>query len=277
MKMAGAGIGLLTDHIDDVLDGNHEIDWLELMPESYLSTQEGSGTPYASRIKRLRERYPLTLHCVSLSVGSTDPLDLDFIARLKGFISIANPAWISDHLCWSAKDAINTHELLPLPYTEEILKHISSRIVEIQERLGVAFLIENPSTYFEFTSSEMNEAEFLNELCSKSGCGLLLDINNLHVNGFNHGYDPYLFLDQVKSSHIRQIHLAGHRNRGDYLLDSHDRVVSEDVWSLYKEAIARFGSIPSMIEWDGRPTPAIDLMLEEVRKMRVILEGEPSK
>jgi uncharacterized protein (UPF0276 family) len=224
-------------------------------------------------VMRVRERWPVALHGVSLSVGSTDPLDLAYLDRLKALAERVEPAWISDHLCWTGVNGVNLHDLLPLPYTEEALDHVVSRVAQIQERLGRQILLENVSSYVTFAHSAVPEWEFLAEVARRADCLLLLDVNNIHVSAFNNEFDPIAYLDAVPAERVRQIHLAGHENHGTHIIDTHDHPVIDPVWTLYGEAVRRFGAVATMIERDDHIPPLAELERELDRARAVSAEA----
>jgi len=254
----GFGLGLRPPHHADVLDGDPPVDWWEVISENFMV--EG-GTPRRV-LRAVRERWPVVLHGVSLSIGSTDPLDRDYLARLAALIDEIEPAIVSDHLCWTGVGGRSGHDLWPLPYTEAALDHVVARVGQVQDRLGRRILLENPSSYVTFAASTVGEAEFLAEVASRADCGILLDVNNVHVSSRNHGWDPHAYLAAIPSHRVGQIHLAGHTDHGSYLLDSHDRPVCDDVWALYGEAMARFGTRSTMIERDDDLPPLDHLVAE---------------
>jgi uncharacterized protein (UPF0276 family) len=265
----GFGLGLRTAHYPEIFDGAPRIDWFEAISENYMVP---GGRPLHS-LMRVRERWPLALHGVSLSIGSTDPLDLAYLDRLKALADRVEPAWISDHLCWTGVTGINLHDLLPLPYTEEALDHVVARVARAQERLGRRILLENVSSYVTFAQSAVPEWEFLTEVARRSDCLLLLDVNNVYVSAFNHGFDALAYLDAIPPERVRQIHLAGHENNGTHIIDTHDHPVIDPVWSLYAEAIRRFGPVATMIERDDRIPPLAELETELDRARAVAAEA----
>ena len=262
----GFGLGLRPTHYEALL-GEHRgaVDWLEALTENYL----GLGGQPLRHLERLREHYPLALHGVSLSIGSSDELDVGYLQQLRALAERFDVRWISDHLCWTGVDGINMHDLLPVPFTAEALDHIASRIERVQEILGRRILIENVSSYLTFAQDEMSEHEFIRELVRRSDCLLLLDVNNVYVSSVNHGFDALAYLDALPAERIRQIHLAGHSRRGAYLVDTHDAPVPEPVWTLYREAIRRFGSVATMIERDDN-IPPLDELISELSRARSI-------
>jgi uncharacterized protein (UPF0276 family) len=264
----GFGVGLRTQHYQEILDCAPAVDWFEALTENYLVP---GGKPLYY-LEAVRSRYPVVLHGVSLSIGSTDPLNRDYLAQLKGLTERIEPAWISDHLCWTGLDGRNLHDLLPLPYTEEAVIHVSDRIRAVQDYLGRRLLIENVSSYLTYTDSCMSEWEFLSAVAGRADCLILLDINNIYVSSFNHGFDPGDYLRGVPVERVQQFHIAGHRNRGDYIVDTHDDAVIDPVWQLYAEACHRFGAVSTLIERDDNIPPLAEL-LEELDHARRIAAG----
>lgn len=266
----GFGLGLRPQHYADLLERPDDappprVDWFEIISENYMSA---GGRPLMN-LDRVRERFPLVMHGVSLSIGSIDPLDPEYLDSLKALAERVNPAWISDHLCWTGVDGVNLHDLLPLPYTEEALAHVVSRIEQVQNHLGRRIALENASTYVTFNHSEMTEWEFLAEMAKRADCDLLLDVNNIYVSGFNHEFDPIDFIEGLPAERIIQIHLAGHEHNKTHIIDTHDAPVIEAVWSLYAETIRRLGPITTMIERDADIPPFAD-MEAELDKARAI-------
>lgn len=254
----GFGLGLRPVHYEAILSSNPRVDWFEALTENYLVP---GGRPL-HYLQRIRERYPVVLHGVSLSIGSADPIDREYLRELRALAQRIEPAWISDHLCWTGVAGRNLHDLMPLPYTAEALRHVARRVRQVQDFLGQRILIENVSSYVEYRSSEMTEWRFLAALAEEADCGILLDVNNIYVSAFNHGHDPLEFLSGIPAARVRQIHLAGHENCGDLIIDTHDAAVIDPVWQLYAEAIHRFGPVPTMIERDDRIPPLAKLVRE---------------
>jgi uncharacterized protein (UPF0276 family) len=252
------GLGLRPQHYLEILDGQRRVDWFEAISENYMAP---GGKPL-HYIERIRADYPLVLHGVSLSIGATDPLNLDYLDRLKALTHRLQPMWLSDHLCWTGAQGRNMHDLLPLPYTEEALAHVAARVQRVQEHLGRELVLENVSSYVEFAHSTMTEWEFIAELSKRTGCGLLLDVNNIYVSAFNHGFDAQDFLAGIPVDRVRQIHLAGHSNMGTHIIDTHDAPVVDPVWRLYADALRRFGPVPTMIERDDDIPPFAELIAE---------------
>ena len=229
----GFGLGLRADHYDHILEQEPDIDWFEIISENYM-VDGGRPLHYLDRI---RERYPMVMHGVSLSIGSTDPLRQDYLSDLKTLMDRVEPKWVSDHLCWTGVNAHNSHDLLPLPYNEETLHHVIDRIRQVQDILGCQILIENPSSYVEFENSDMTEWEFVKEMAIGADCLLLLDINNIYVTAHNHEFDATDYLSAMPSDRVQQIHLAGPSENGPMLIDTHDGPVREPAWELYKKAL----------------------------------------
>lgn len=246
MPSLGFGLGLRTEHYEAVLRDRPRVDWFEVISENYL-VPGGKPLHYLDRV---RASYPLAMHGVSLNIGSTDALDRDYLRQLAALAARIEPAWISDHLCWTGVDGLNLHDLMPLPYTEETLDHVARRIRTVQDILGQRILIENVSSYLSYPASAMSEWAFLAALAAEADCDLLLDVNNVYVSGCNHGFDPLEYLAALPAHRVRQIHLAGHRSYGTHLIDTHDAPVAPAVWDLYKAARTRFGDVATMIERD---------------------------
>jgi uncharacterized protein (UPF0276 family) len=242
----GHGVGLRREHFDRVLSDRTGVDWFEVISENYLVK---GGRPLQI-LERVRRDYPLVLHGVSLSIGSADPLDRSYLDRLRDLAARIEPAWVSDHLCWTSIGGHNSHDLLPLPYTEETLEHVVSRLVAVQDHLGRRIALENASTYLRFAGSSIPEWEFLGEVAHRADCGILLDVNNVYVSSVNHGLDPEKYLAAVPAERVWEIHLAGHTDRGSHLLDTHSTHVCDEVWELYRFASRRIGAVASLVEWD---------------------------
>jgi uncharacterized protein len=261
----GFGLGLRAQHYSEILDGNPPIDWFEVISENYMLP---GGQPLRM-LDRICERYPVVMHGVSLSIASTAPPDFEYLGALKDLAKRVEPKWISDHLCWTGVHGKNLHDLLPIPYTNEALDHVVSRVQLVQDYLGRAIVLENVSTYLQFNNSEMTEWEFLSELSRRSGCWLLFDVNNVYVSAFNHGYDPHRFLQGIPTDRVVQFHMAGHSHMGTHIIDTHDHAVCDEVWELYAAAIRRFGAVSTMIERDDN-IPALDELVAEVNQARAI-------
>ena len=263
MKLAGFGLGLRTPHYEAVLNEPHAIDWLEVITENYL-VPGGKPLDY---LERIRERFPMVMHGVSLSIGSTDPVDFDYLAGVRALAARIEPHWISDHLCWTGIDGRNLHDLLPLPYTEEALASVVARVGQIQDALGRQILLENVSSYLAFHESDMSEWEFLREVATRADCAILLDINNIYVSSVNHGFDALTYLQAIPTDWVRQFHLAGHSDLGGHLIDTHDHPIVEPVWNLYRAALVQFGAVPTMIERDDN-IPALGELVAELQIAR---------
>ncbi|WCP15611.1 hypothetical protein sphantq_04087 [Sphingobium sp. AntQ-1] len=254
----GFGLGLRTPHYQDFLTSTAPVDFVEVISENFMID---GGRP-RHILDQIRERHPVALHGVSMSIGSADGLDRAYLARLKTLVDHVDPLFVSDHLCWTRIAGFNAHDLLPLPYTEEALDLVCANILQAQDVLERPMLIENPSTYLQFTADSMTEWQFLNAMCARTGCALLLDVNNIYVSAINHGFDPMTYLDGVPADRVRQIHLAGHSQGRDCLIDTHDQPVPPPVWALYAEACRRIGPVATMIERDDDIPPLADLLAE---------------
>lgn len=264
-KNLGFGLGLRPEHYEEALADRPHVDWFEIISENYLVP---GGRPL-HYLDRFAERYPLVMHGVSMSIGSSDPLNLDYLKQLKALAQRVQPAWISDHLCWTGVDGVNLHDLMPLPYTEEALRHVARRVQQVQDFLGRRMLLENVSSYVSYRESEMQEWEFLTHLAEEADCELLLDVNNIYVSSVNHGFDPHEFLRGVPAQRVRQMHLAGHTRQGACLIDTHDQPVPEPVWALYAVAARLFPGASTMIERDGN-IPALAELVSELDRARSI-------
>jgi uncharacterized protein len=259
----GFGLGLRPEHYTEVLHSRPPLDWLEIITENYL-VPGGKPLYYLDRI---RELYPLVMHGVSLSIGSTAALDFTYLAQVKSLARRVQPGWISDHLCWTGVGETNLHDLMPLPYTGEALRHVAARIGQVQDFLGQRLVIENVSSYLTYRSSEMTEWEFIAALAAEADCDLLLDVNNVYVSSVNHGFDARAFIEALPAARVRQIHLAGHSHRGEFLIDTHDAAVAQPVWDLYRHTAQRLGQIPTMIERDDN-IPVLAELLAELESAR---------
>ncbi|UTW45217.1 DUF692 domain-containing protein [bacterium SCSIO 12696] len=268
-RFLGFGLGLRTNHFQHVLDHQPDIDWFEVISENFMI----SGGKPKYYLQQIRERYPMVMHGVSLSLGSTDPLDMDYLRRLKTLAAEVKPQWLSDHLCWTSQGGINSHDLLPMPYTEEALNHIAGRIRQVQDFLGQQILVENVSSYLTYQDSAMEEWEFLNEVAERADCLILLDINNIYVSARNHHFNPQQYLDGISRNRVQQFHLAGHSDYGDYVVDTHDHDVPDPVWELYAKALQRFGAISTMIERDDN-IPSFDELYSELQQAKSIAQQQ---
>ncbi len=258
----GFGLGLRNPHYKDVLKGTPKVDWLEVISENFLGRENLTAGPGLDRLLEIREKYPIVLHGVSLSIGSADPLNKKYMKRVKDLYEVVKPVWVSDHLCWTGVHGLNAHDLLPIPYTKSAIRHIVGRVKAVQDFYGRQILLENVSSYAEFSESTYTEWEFLAEVADKSDSGILLDVNNVYVSSFNHGFDPYQYLKNLPHDRIQQIHLAGHTNKGRYLIDTHDHPVVEKVWQLYEWLLQEIGPRNTMIERDDHIPPFEELVAE---------------
>jgi uncharacterized protein (UPF0276 family) len=273
MPTRDAGIGLRPGHYRDLLQSLPKLGWLEVHSENYF----GDGGAPLYYLEQARSYYPVSFHGVGLSLGSTDALNEDHLTRLKQLVDRFDPLFVSDHLCWSSVDGIYMNDLLPLPYTEEALNHFSKRVQQVQDYLGRELLVENPSSYLQYRHSTIDEAEFLAEVVKRSGCGLLLDVNNVYVSAMNHGFNAKAYIDAMLADAVREYHLAGHTVRelpqGSVYIDTHDALVAQPVWSLYKYTLQRIGRRPSLIEWDSN-LPDLEVLLDEAGRAQACCEGE---
>ena len=259
----GFGVGLRAEHYPDVLEGRRRVDWFEAITENYIET---GGRPLAV-LEQVRRDYPVALHGVALSIGSTDPLDHDYLEKLCRLIRRIDPVLVTDHLCWTGVGGQSLYDLLPLPYTEEALEHVAERGRIVQDRIGRRILLENPSTYLAFRHSEMKEWEFLAAVAERADSGILLDVNNIYVTARNLGFDPTAYLDGVPPERVAQFHLAGFTDMGTYLFDTHSAPVHEDVWTLFRAAVRRFGTASTLVEWDA-DIPPFERVCEESDRAR---------
>ncbi len=263
----GIGLGLRTVHYGHLLEHWPDVGWFEIISENYMQT---AGRPL-DFLDRIAERYPIVMHGVSMSIGSTDALDMSYLAELKALRDRTGALWISDHLCWTGVAGRNTHDLLPLPYTEEALRHTAARIRTVQDFLGAPILLENPSSYVEFTSSSMTEWEFLTRLSEEADCGLLLDVNNVYVSAYNHGFDSADYLAGLPFDRVVQMHVAGHTHQGTHIVDTHIGPVIEPVWELAREAYRRVQGASLLLEWDAE-IPPFEEVHREALKATVFVE-----
>lgn len=264
-RFHGFGLGLRPPHYRDVLEGDMRVDFCEVISENFMVD---GGRP-RDVLRRVRERHPIALHGVSMSIGSADGLDHSYLHRLRALIDEIEPLFVSDHLCWSRIEAFSSHDLLPLPYTEEALDLVCTNIHTAQEVLGRPLLFENASSYITFAESSLSEWEFLGAMCARTGCELLLDVNNVFVSTRNHGFDPIAYIEGVPANRVRQIHLAGHSQGKELLIDTHDSTVAPQVWDLYERALGRVGDVATMIERDAA-IPPLDELLSELEIARTI-------
>ncbi len=268
-EFTGFGLGLRPQHFPAILKDHPGrapgVDWFEAISDNFI----GVGGAPIRNLERVRERYPVVLHGVSLSIGATEPLDMDYLAGLKALIDRIEPTLVSDHLCWTGVHGLNLHDLLPLPLTRKTVDHVADRVSRVQDYLGRRILLENASTYVTFTDDEMPEWDFLRAIADKADCHILLDVNNIYVSSFNHGFSAMDYLAGVPQGRIKQIHLAGHQHNGDHIIDTHDAAVADPVWDLYAAAMELLGEIPTMIERDDN-IPEFSELVEELQKARAL-------
>ncbi len=265
----GLGVGLRSKHFHHLLHNPPQVNWFEIISENYMD--DLGFARYV--LDHVRRQVPVVMHGVSLSIGSTDPLNMDYLAKLKQLAAEIEPMWISDHLCWTGVLGVNTHDLLPVLLTEESLHHIAGRVMQVQDFLGRPLVLENPSSYLEYKASELYEWEFLSELATRTGCGLLLDVNNVFVSSHNHGFDAETYIRSLPHDHIVQVHLAGPTDYGQLMVDTHDHPVPHRVWELYKLAHELTGGVSTLLEWDAN-IPDYPELLEELFKANKVLKGE---
>src|SRR6201998_415694 len=267
------GLGLRVEHYEAILADRPPVDWFEALTENYLVP---GGKPLHN-LMRIRESYPLVMHGVSMSIGSTAALDRDYLSQVKALAARVEPQWISDHLCWTGVAGKNMHDLLPLPYTEEALANVVERVRTVQDLLGQRILLENVSSYVAFRDSRLTEWQFLSELAARADCLILLDVNNIYVSAVNHEFDALEYLNGIPPERVQQIHLAGHEDHGDYLIDTHDHPVIDPVWDLYVAAVRRCGAVSTMIERADHIPPLAELCAELARARalcaRTLAEG----
>jgi len=265
-SIQGFGLGLRTEHYAAFeAEPQKRVDWLEIISENYMVP---GGAPLW-HLERIRRDFPMVMHGVSLNIGGTDPLRMDYLRDLKTLVQRVQPGWVSDHLCWTGTQGVNLHDLLPLPYTQETLLHVCDRIQRVQDFLGRRLVIENPSTYVAFASDQMPEWEFVGAMLQRADCELLLDVNNVYVSSVNHGFNPRHYIDAIAPARVRQIHLAGHETHEGYLIDTHDQPVCEAVWQLYAYTLQHCASVPTMIERDDH-IPALHALLDELDHARLV-------
>lgn len=263
----GAGVGLRSPHYQHIFAHKPAVPWFEVLSDNYL----GAGGLPLHHLERVRQDYPITLHGVGMSLGSTDPLNFDYLNRLKQLAERLEPAYISDHLAWISTGQHYLNDLVPLPYTDAVLSHVASRISQVQDFLGRRILIENPSPYLAFADSTMPEWVFVRELLAKANCNLLLDVNNVYVGAVNHNFDPLDYLKALPRDRVKEIHLAGYEEREGYLFDTHGYPVHPPVWKLYEAALERFGAVPTLIEWDT-DLPSFPILQAEAAKAEALLQ-----
>jgi uncharacterized protein (UPF0276 family) len=257
----GIGVGLRTTHFSAILSTWPAVDWFEAITENFLDT---GGRP-REVLDQVASRYPVVLHGVSLSIGGTDPLDRTYLKKVKALARRVKAPWVSDHVCFTGVAGRNTHDLLPIPYDEKTLRHVVGRVRDVSDFLERPLVLENPSSYMEYAASSMPEWEFIARLAEEADCGLLLDVNNVYVSAFNHGFDPVAYLDAIPADRVVQFHLAGHTNKGEYILDTHSDHVIDEVWRLYRHAWKRTGPVSTLLEWDEN-IPEFSVVHAEARK-----------
>ena len=266
--LGGCGVGLRREHHEVVLEERPSVPWFEVISENFMV--EG-GRPLHV-LERVRRDYPIAVHGVSMSLGSREPVNPVHLAALTRLVERFEPAIVSDHLCWTGLGGHDSHDLLPLPFTEEAVDTAAAKIRQVQDTLGRQILVENISTYLEFDGSTMAEHDFITAVAERADCGILLDVNNVYVNARNHAIDPIAFIEGVPRGRVKQFHLAGHEDHGDYVLDTHDHPIPADVWRLYERAVERFGPVPTLIERDAN-VPALPVLMEEMSAAQAILDG----
>ena len=258
MSTLGFGVGLRSPHIDYVLEHSPKVDWFELITENYLAP---GGRPRAI-LHKIRQNYPVVLHGLSFNIGSSEAPDMQYLQQLKALIKDVEPAWVSDHICWTGLHGYTSHDLLPIAYNQQTLDQVASKVSLIQDVLQQTVVLENPSIYIQFRSADMPEAEFINTLCRRTGCRLLLDVNNVYVSSFNLGLDPLSQMLALDRDIVQQFHLAGHTHNGDHIIDTHDHPVSNPVWELYAQACQHFGETATLLERDDHIPPFEELLTE---------------
>jgi len=264
----GYGLGLRKEHYETVLAERPDVDWFEVISENYM-VEGGKPLDYLTRI---REHYPMVMHGVSMSIGSTEVLNFDYLKQLKDLIKRVEPEWISDHLCWTGVNGLNLHDLMPLPYTKEAAQHVADRVSQVQDYLGQQILLENVSSYVSYSDSVMSEAEFYREVTERADCLMLLDINNIYVSAYNHNFDPYSYLTAMPKERVCQFHLAGHTQENNLIIDTHDHPIADPVFDLYAAAVEHFGRVSTMIERDDNIPPLPEL-LNELEQVKNIAEN----
>ena len=267
-RPSGCGIGLRKEHYDFVLSERPLVPWFEVISENFM----GAGGRPLNILERVRRDHPIAIHGVSLSIGTASSPDPDYLKRLKQLVGWLEPGLVSDHLCWTGIGGHNSHDLLPLPFTDEAVRNVARNVRVVQETLGRRILLENISTYVEFNHSQMSEWDFTRAVVEEADCHLLLDVNNVYVNARNHGIDPHIFLEGIPDDRVRQFHLAGHEDHGDFVIDTHDHPVCDEVWALYRKAVERFGPQPTLIERDA-DIPEFSVLQREAQQAQLILES----
>jgi uncharacterized protein len=261
----GVGVGFRKPHVVEVLRDRPAMDWFEIISENYFA----EGGIQRRSVDELRAAYPVVPHGVSLSIGGTEPLDADYLVRLRSLVRKLDAPWCSDHLCWTGVGHVDVHDLLPLPFTQSTLAHVVERVKRVQGEVGVPFALENASSYLEYRESTMPEHAFLAELAERADCGILLDVNNVFVSAYNHGFDGRAYIDAIPPDRVLQMHVAGHTDKGAYLLDTHSDHVKAEVWDLYRRALRRCGPTSTLVEWD-ESIPAWEVLSAEAIKARAV-------
>lgn len=267
----GLGLGLRSQHFNTILEKKPAVDWFEIISENFI---DSGGRP-RHILREIAEHYPIVMHGVSLSIGSTDPLNLDYLVKLKQLIDEVKPVWVSDHLCWTGAMSLNTHDLLPLPLTEESLAHVINRVKQVQDILQRPLVLENPSTYLSYSQSTIPEWQFFSALIAETGCGMLLDVNNVYVSAFNNDFDPVTYIKALPHHAIVQMHLAGHQHCGDHIVDTHDSQVNQAVWQLFNLAWQLTNGCATSLEWDGN-IPSFELYHQELLKAKQYMAQLPN-
>ncbi|MES2934465.1 MAG: DUF692 domain-containing protein [Pseudomonadota bacterium] len=269
----GFGLGLRTDHYTEILASRCSVDWFEILSENYMVP---GGKPLAM-LDHIRQDYPMVMHGVSMSIGTPGGPSDEYLRDLKKLIQRVQPLWVSDHLCWTGVHGKNMHDLFPLPYTDEAVKQVAANIRRVQEVLERPILLENVSSYLTFSADRMSEWDFVAAVADESDSLILLDVNNIYVSSVNHGFDPLAYLNGIPSARVQQIHLAGHSDHGDHIIDTHDQAVADPVWALYAQALHRFGRVATMIERDGNIPPLAELLSELQHARQIAAEVEHSR
>jgi uncharacterized protein (UPF0276 family) len=267
-NFSGIGVGLRADHLDHIIKCSPDVEWFEVLADNYLM----DGGMIFEKLDSIVSRYPIASHSVGLSLGGVDPLSADYLKRLKKFVTRYQPSIISDHLCWTGFGRHRLHELMPLPYTEEVVQHVVGRIKQVQQFLGEQIIIENVSSYLSYTHSTMTEWDFINRIAELSGCGILLDLNNVYVSSVNHNFSPEDYLNGIDKKQVKQYHLAGFSKQDNYLLDDHGAKVDANVWDLYRVALKKIGAFPTLIEWDNN-IPSFEVLMEQAKLAKEIFNA----
>ena len=265
--ISGVGLGLRAPHYSTILEQQPAVPWFEVLIDNYFC----KGGQALKRLEAVRQHYPITFHSVGMSLGSSNPLNQDYLKQLKHLINVFEPTYVSDHLCWSAVDSYFLHDLLPLPYKSNVVTYVADRIQQVQDCLGRRLLLENVSSYLGYKESVMQEWEFLLRIVERADCDILLDINNIYVSASNHDFNANDYLEAMPANRIKELHLAGYEDQGTHLLDTHGEAIHEPVWQLYEQAIEKFGPIPTLVEWDNN-IPGFDVLYAEGQKAEAILQ-----